>query len=136
MSAVTVELAGQEYPLTLTVQALKELMELLDGGLEQLAAYLSGGHQEDPMALSHRGENIVRVMEILLRGGEMHRRLTAHLLGGDINPRVVPDAQSLGGLLLPWQIPEMQLKALQAVNASMSQSVAAVPEKNVRGGED
>lgn len=135
MSQVTVKIAGKDYPLLLTVQGMKDVMELLGGGLDKLGEYLSGKTADGTINLPDSMDHTMAVLGVLIHGAEHNRRMEARFSDGDDTPHIIPDSDSLPSLILPGKIAECQIAILKAVNASMKQSVEVNPTKNVESGE-
>lgn len=135
MNQVTVKIAGKDYPLILTVQGMKEVMELVGGGLDKLGGYLSGKAADGTNNLPNSLDHTIAVLGILMQGAELNRRMEARFSDGDDTPHVIPNRDSLSSLILPGMIAECQIAILKAVNASMQQSVEVDPAKNGESGE-
>lgn len=133
--SVCATICGKEYPLVLTVKAFGELSDCIDGDLNALPAFLAGQSEDGSRNMASTMKNTIRILDILMRGGELHRRMEARFNDCDPSPMHTPTPDELGNMLLPEGISRIQLLIMRAISESMSQNVEADTSKNGECGE-
>lgn len=111
----TIKIAGQEYPLALTLGAMEQLDEMC-GGIENAAKVFDG------KKMGQIVETLVKMLGILIRGGCDYMAAE-----GQDAPKA-PNDNAIKSGLLPRDIPAAKTALFQAMADSMGRTVDVEPD--------
>ena len=111
----TIKIAGQEYPLALTLGAMEQLDEMC-GGIENAAKVFDG------KKMGQIVETLVKMLGILIRGGCDYLAIE-----GQEAPKA-PTENAIKAGLLPRDIPAAKTALFQAMAGSMGRTVDVEPD--------
>lgn len=116
----TIKIAGQEYPLALTLGAMEQLDEMC-GGIENAAKVFDG------KKMGQIVETLVKMLGILIRGGCDYLAIE-----GQEAPKA-PTENAIKAGLLPRDIPTAKTALFQAMADSMGRTVDVEPDQKNGG---
>ena len=116
----TIKIAGQEYPLALTLGAMEQLDEMC-GGIENAAKVFDG------KKMGQIVKTLVKMPGILIRGGCDYMAAE-----GQDAPKA-PNENAIKAGLLPRDIPTAKTALFQAMADSMGRTVDVEPDQKNGG---
>lgn len=111
----TIKIAGQEYPLALTLGAMEQLDEMC-GGIENAAKVFDG------KKMGQIVETLVKMLGILIRGG------CDYIAAEGQDAPKAPNEAAIKAGLLPRDIPAAKTALFQAMADSMGRTVDVEPD--------
>lgn len=109
---MNIEILGKSFPMSMGLDAIKEITELLGCSLEQLGDTISAAAMEDKFVM------YARMAEAMMKSARRKKRLECKMFGEECPDEIIPSAEEI---LSCYFLPENE-KLISAVLKTMKES--------------
>ena len=109
---MNIEILGKSFPMSMGLDAVKEITELLGCSLEQLGDTISAAAMEDKFVM------YARMAETMMKSARRKKKLECKLFGEECPDEIIPSAEEI---LSCYFLPENE-KLISAVLKTMKES--------------
>lgn len=109
---MNIEILGKSFPMSMGLDAIKEITELLGCSLEQLGDTISAAAMEDKFVM------YARMAEAMMKSARRKKKLECKMFGEECPDEIIPSAEEI---LSCYFLPENE-KLISAVLKTMKES--------------
>lgn len=109
---MNIEILGKSFPMSMGLDAIKEITELLGCSLEQLGDTISAAAMEDKFVM------YARMAEAMMKSARRKKKLECKMFGEECPDEIIPSAEEI---LSCYFLPENE-KLISAVLQTMKES--------------